>query len=176
MARIALIAVFVAALGFISAVASQRPPEHDLNPEGQPQGLKAGVPHRYYVWHDAQGWHLRTTTARERHRFHGEVIADDGAIRDMRTYRAEHGDWAQVDQNNRRIFFDLSTDEGLDGFDFLTDSQNVRFRLLMDGKERPELVYVGLTGNNPRTLPFAVANPDAKSKTPVVNPVVPRTS
>jgi len=45
---------------------------------------------------------------------------------------------------------------------FLTDSQNVRFRLLMDGKERPELVYVGLTGNNPRTLPFAVANPDAK--------------
>ena len=60
--------------------------------------------------------------------------------------------------------FDLSTDEGLDGFDFLTDAQNLRFRLLMDGKERPELVYVGLTGTNPRTLPFAVPNPDAKPR------------
>src|SRR5687767_14577792 len=82
MVRIAFVAVLVAILGMVSASAQrggpQRGPQRGLNPEGQPRELRAGAPHRYYAWHDSQGWHLRTTTAGERHRFHGEIVATDG--------------------------------------------------------------------------------------------------
>src|SRR5207253_470940 len=62
----------------------------------------------------------------------------------------------------RRIDFDLTTDRGLDGFDFHTDATNVRFKLLMDNKERPQLVFIGARGANPNTVPFIMHNPEAR--------------
>jgi hypothetical protein len=166
MMRFLWMALFVTVLGLVSAGAYQRGPQRELNPEGQPEGFKAGVNHRYFVWHDREGWHLRTTTARERHRFHGEVVPDEGSIQDLRTFRRERGDWVTLGPNGSKVLFDLSTDEGLDGFDFRSNAQTLRFRLLMDGKERPELIFVGLTGNNPPAVPFAITNPEGKPKPP----------
>jgi hypothetical protein len=164
--------VLLIVLGLGSASGYQRTAQPNLNPEGQPQALKIGATHRFYVWHDKDGWHLRTTTARDRHRFHGEVVADDGSIRELRTFQRERNDWVKAAPNGEKVFFDLSTDEGIDGFDFRSDSQNLRFRLFMDGKERPELVFVGLTGSNPSTVPFALTNPEGKPKqlTPLPRP------
>lgn len=162
MVRIALFTVLLAMTSIAMVSAQRATPQLDLNPKGQPRDMRAGAPHRYYVWHDHEGWHLRTTTARERHRFHGEVIADQGAIQNVRTFKRERGDWVRVDADGRKVFFDLSTDEGLDGFDFRTEAQSLRFRLFMDGKDRPELVFVGLTGAHPNNVPFALLNPDAK--------------
>ncbi|MEW6729723.1 MAG: hypothetical protein AB1489_00165 [Acidobacteriota bacterium] len=164
MVRLALIVTILAMLGLVTASAGQRSVHQGLNPEGQPRGMGKGSTHRYLIWHDNQGWHLRTTTARDQHRFHGEVLTDNGRIYDLSTFRRERNDWVQIAPQGQRIFFDLSTDEGLDGFDFKSDAQNIRFRLLMDNKDRPDLVYVGLTGSNPREIPFSIVNPDAKSK------------
>src|SRR5262245_9347193 len=103
MARSTLLLLLIAVLGLASASAQRRGrgrlerpdrpvSSNQLNPEGQPRNFKAGETHRYFVWHDREGWHLRTTTARQRHRFHGEVIAIEGLITELRPLPGERFD------------------------------------------------------------------------------------
>lgn len=147
----------------LSAASAQRNQARDqMNPEGQPRSFKAGLTHRYFVWHDQTGWHVRTTTAKEKHRFHGEVVAIDGIIGQLSPLPGERFDRAKLSPNKDRIIFDLITVKDLDGFDFKSEAKELRFKLFMDDKERPELVFVGLTAANPSLVPFVMVNPDAK--------------
>ncbi len=171
MFRFAVIVGLIITLSF-ATLAQRGTPARKLNPEGQPRGMGKGSTHRYLIWHDNQGWHLRTTTAREKHRFHGELVVEEGRLTDLRTIDREGRDWVQIAPGSGRIFFDLRTDADFDGFDFRSDAEKIRFRLFMDGKESPEQVYVGLTAANPTEIPFALVNPDFKSK-PKITPLPP---
>jgi hypothetical protein len=119
---------------------------------GRP-GFASGSPESYWVWHDPEGWHLRTTTAHHAHRFHGVVEPVDGAIADLRPTRLEWND--RVRAIPRGIEFDFETDGAEDGFDWHVTSGCNRFYLEVDGVPRPDLVHVGREAHIPHEIPFA---------------------
>jgi hypothetical protein len=119
---------------------------------GRP-AFEAGSPESYWVWHDEAGWHLRTTTARKPHHFHGWVEPVGGIITDLHATRTEWGD--RIRLVPRGIEFDFETDGGEDGFDWRVSSGCNRFDLRVDGAERPGLVHVGAEGHHPDHIPFA---------------------
>ena len=43
------------------------PEKRDMEENGEPKGFRRGDSERYAVWHDQNGWHLRTTTAKVEH-------------------------------------------------------------------------------------------------------------
>lgn len=134
-------------------------PIANIEMDGQPQDFKEGESHRYFLWRDGQGWHLRTTTALRRHRFRGEIVTNGGKINNFKTFDLEgRSDWTQITSDRERVYFDLTTDKGLDGFDFTTEAQTVSFNVTLDGRARPEVVFVGNNNSHPDSVPFSLNN------------------
>ena len=129
-----------------------------LDPTGQPKDLKAGQSHRFYVWRDDKGWHLRTTTGKEKHFFAGVVSVVGGKIGNFSTFQFEKKDTLKVNSTRTQLAFDFATDTQIDGFDFQTDAQSVKFDLRMDGKRNADVIYVGTNAESPRNIPFELSN------------------
>jgi len=115
--------------------------------------VSQGANGSYFIWHDAAGWHLRTTAGDRRHRFHGRVLpALGGEIVEARPIQSEPRD--RFSHSLGGIAFDFSTYGGIDGFDWRTSSGCSRFELLVDGRPRPARVKLGGRMRNPRRVPF----------------------
>jgi hypothetical protein len=119
---------------------------------GRP-AFHSGSPVGYWVWHDDGGWHLRTTTHRSRHRFHGWITAIDGRVDEVRPTRLEWRDRVHVGQ--RGVEFDFETDGDEDGFDWRVTSGCNRFELLVDGRADRRVVHLGGPGYEPKGVPFS---------------------
>ena len=119
---------------------------------GQP-AFHAGSPEAYWIWHDAGGWHLRTTTMAARHRFHGAVYpAAGGVLSDVRPVGLEWGD--RIRMGARGIEFDFETHGFEDGFDWRVSSGCNQFDIFIDGKPHPHKVHLGAGAMHPRGIPF----------------------
>src|SRR5688572_16672325 len=55
-------------------------PAIEVNPVGEPKGLSRGDAVRYFLWHDAEGWHLRTDSNGKPHRFQGRIDVVAGKV------------------------------------------------------------------------------------------------
>lgn len=103
---------------------TEPPPPPNVNPvatpanvaNGRPPNLKPGAQAAYWVWRDANGWHVRTTTAKNLHRFHGKVTGD---IVNVKPVRTEMND--RMKSTKDWILFAFETAGNLDGFDFTTN-------------------------------------------------------
>ena len=83
--------------------------------QGQPETFEAGGRAGYYIWHDARGWHLRTTTPqRSPHKFTGTIVSADD-IKLVHQYRDEGRDSVTVRGN--KLTFTFVTYNGVDGVD-----------------------------------------------------------
>ena len=51
-----------------------------LDPRGKPMGFHTGDTVRYAIWHNENGWHLRTTTAKREHVFRGHIRVEGGIL------------------------------------------------------------------------------------------------
>ncbi|MCC6645877.1 MAG: hypothetical protein IT374_09940 [Polyangiaceae bacterium] len=123
--------------------------------EGKPAGAVAGAPEAVWIWHDAAGWHLRTTTARNLHRFQGRVWGAKGKIGNVTPTRTELGD--RFRKAGNWMFFDFNTKGGEDGFDFMVaESDCVHFMLTIDGQPQPSRIHVGAQGTSPPKANFRV--------------------
>ena len=115
-----------------------------INVEGRPDRFDAGDSGAAYIWHDATGWHLRTTdAARGAHHYTGTITASPGAsfsaVRPVRDERDDHV-WTTADNV---LHYDLTTYRGIDGFDFRVSAcaadrahEALRFSLDYDGREQ----------------------------------------
>jgi hypothetical protein len=111
--------------------------------EGRPS-FDAGDSGAAYVWHDANGWHVRTTDAtRGAHHYTGSISASPGAafvgVRPVRNERDDHV-WVTGDNV---LHYDLTTYRGVDGFDFRVtacahdrDHEALRFSMDYNGREQ----------------------------------------
>lgn len=122
--------------------------------EGKPRDLRGGESHRYYVWRDDQGWHVRTTTGKSKHLFEGTITSLGGKVQNYGTVQLENKDLVKINSNRTQLSFRFATDRGIDGFDFQTDASALRFDLKLDGERRSDAIYLGLDGENPRSAPF----------------------
>jgi len=122
-----------------------------LDPRGRPKGMGPNAPSGYYIWQDERGWHLRTTTGNEKHKFSGEIISEGGSISAVKQYREEAGSWFK--QQGNRITIDLTTDKNIDGIDFQSTG-GLTFKLSIDDLEEPSAIRIGANGDNPSGIPF----------------------
>jgi hypothetical protein len=122
------------------------------SPRGKPDGMEPGQTARWYVWYSDSGWHVRTTTKSKEHEFGGTIRVLGGQVTSVKVDKLESkGDWWKLSEGNKVLTLDLKTKGNMDGFDFqVGDKANqVVLTLLIDGKERSDLIYVGKHGAHP---------------------------
>lgn len=127
--------------------------------QGKPLSFEPGGAAGYYVWHDSDGWHLRTTTPTDRpHSFTGKIVSSDD-IRLVRQFRDEGAD--RLSLNGNTITFSMVTYNGVDGIDFKVGcTESVSFALKANGRAVPASnIWLGATGTA-RTNPFRVHRVD----------------
>lgn len=135
---------------FIDTPPPAEPPhEHPKNiSAGRPADLRAGAPEAYWIWHDANGWHVRTTTETHMHRFTGRVWTNKGEVGNVHAQRLEVTDRFRKSGNS--MSFDFQTQGGEDGFDFqVAESNCASFFLQIDGAVRLDRIRIGASEKNP---------------------------
>jgi hypothetical protein len=130
--------------------------------QGKPEGYKPGNSAHFYVWHSDGIWHLRTTTAKQRHRFQGLIQVQGGVLTDLKVPNGEalgpNSDRIAWNKDRTAILFDFVTDGGADGVDFKVHKKTDQliFTLSIDGKPAPQRIEVGRKGRNPDTAKFVL--------------------
>lgn len=123
--------------------------------QGRPDNLHAGGDVGYYVWHNDDGLHIRTTGPGERHVFHGEVVTP-GTIHNVELIRGEGDDAFALRDAGHKLVFTLETWDGIDGLDFNIDGgRGMTLRLERDGGlVSTSEIYLGNDGQHPEHNPF----------------------
>ena len=129
-----------------------------FDPVGEPKGLLTGQPSRYYVWHEGNHWHLRSTS-RKFINFRGIVRVLNGQVGFVRPIgfeKSQKDSWA-YDAERREIRFACKTGPSFDGLDFRIEGRNafVEFEIHHLGRGRPGAIFIGPEQKNPPGVPFA---------------------
>ncbi|CUH95235.1 putative secreted protein [Propionispora sp. 2/2-37] len=125
--------------------------------EGQPEDFRLGRSQGYFIWHDDDGLHLRTTTKYRSHIFSG-ILHTDGRFTDVDGVRLEDNDRYKVKQGGHTIDFRFDTSGGADGIDFkVSGGKKVEFELYMDGHRiSPYKIYGGEDNWHPESNRFKI--------------------
>ena len=152
--RSVLQTIAVAALfGFSSALLiADDEPVIEVDPVGEPKNLSKGNALRYFLWVDAEGWHVRTDTAGKAHDFNGVIDVVEGKVTSISEFQSlevgkkkKKSDVGILNKARNQITFKFHTKKQRDGFSFQLDdaATEVRFRLLIDGKPQPNRIIIG---------------------------------
>jgi len=136
-----------------------------ISPEGRPDALDAGDAGAVYVWHDGDGWHIRTTDARPvDHHYTGTIRLQPAAANfaDIRTVRDERDDHVSVDGTNT-LRYDFHTFASIDGVDFHVTCpagrrdghERLAFHTDFDGHPISDRVRIGDSKQSPKSADFA---------------------
>jgi hypothetical protein len=125
--------------------------------QGQPATFAAGARAGDYIWHDANGWHLRFThpgTARAI--FSGTIVSN--APLAVKGYRLESGDSFSLSADHKTLTYRFTNFGRIDGLDLRTAcASRLAFKGLMAGLKLPVgRIWVGRAGNHPLQNPFVV--------------------
>jgi len=136
-----------------------------ISPEGRPDGLDAGDAGAVYVWHDGDGWHIRTTDQRAvDHHYTGTIrlLPAGESFVDLRPVRDERDDRIFVDGDNV-LHYDFHTFASIDGADFRVTCADRRrgarerlaFHTEFDGRPISDRVRIGDRKQSPKSADFA---------------------
>lgn len=142
---------------FVLLVAPIGEAQRGPDPEGQPTQLREGAMASYWIWHDYDGFHLRTTTATDRRVFAGRIEFSGGSGW-VKAYQL--GPNGEVKLTNQGITFRMPTERNLVGFDFRMDyNTQATLSLELDedkGAKVLEHVFMGQNNAHPITNPFTI--------------------
>jgi len=144
-------------------MADKRDKRPEMDPRGEPEGLKKGITECFKVWHNADGWHVRVVNGKgtRDHRYQGTITVENGVVESISSHLAkkngEESQWKHGAKKNE-IAFDFATPEREDGINFKASkgASSVRFSLRIDGKDVPDQIFVGKRGDNPASSTFVV--------------------
>ena len=144
---------------FLAMGAVQSKAQGGADYQGQPSLLREGAEASYWIWHDRDGYHLRTTTAHDRRTFSGR-IAFTGEGWWVKSYQLGAED--EVRLTNEGVHFRLRTQKTLEGFDFrMQPGTQSTFYLELDdtgaGKLR-EHTFIGHENLHPQSIPFSLSH------------------
>ena len=144
-----------------------------IDPNGRPPGTHAGATARYALWHDGEGWHLRTMTAEQEHQFRGYIVAHKGIIVQAHATTLE-GSGAKADRwklgpEKHRLTFDFSTKGGEDGIDWRVEGNDPELEFFLEiGEKGPKFIadriFIGASGAHPSSGPFSLPAHPGKKK------------
>ena len=124
--------------------------------QGKPD-LNAAGDFGYWLWHDEDGLHLRTTTRGRPHLFSGVIRSRErNEFFDVHRVRQEHtvvNDDRTVVADNDAIRFRFVTYDGMDGIDFRLSGGAFCVQLADDGREATGATHLGAAETAPQQLP-----------------------
>jgi hypothetical protein len=139
------------------------PPGHDDSwpryVQGKPDNFEAGGPGGVYVWHDAEGWHLRVTHRTDEKAVFTGTIATRGRLVDVHGVALEGNDWLKVGPHQHELRFSFNNYGHIDGIDFRTAcAPALAFSFQRGGIEVPAgHVFLGDEARHPDSDPFRIA-------------------
>ena len=125
--------------------------------QGKPVAFTSGGRAGDYLWHDANGWHLRVT-----HRgsakvvFTGKIVSDTALS--VKGYHLESGDKFQLSADLKTLTYRFTNYGHTDGIDFRTAcATRLWVRGSMAGVKLPVgRIWVGRAGHHPLQNPFVI--------------------
>ncbi len=126
---------------------------------GRPTYDTGAVP-GFWIWHDDAGWHLRTTTSGDLHRFRLIIEPVEGAFTRAQPTRPELAE--RMRSGPHRIELDLRTRAFDEGLDWDVTSGCNRFWLELNGEAKTGRVYLGPNGHPPASIPFVRCTPASR--------------
>lgn len=165
--RVALI--LVAACAVSSTARAQDPFQKVLEVDswGAPEGIGRSDHPQYFVWQDEQGWHVHTDTSGQRQEFNITIETVGGRVLRLENISGLEGkkkknkgkDHGKLSADRRTIKATFVTSIKTDGIDFTVDANTsvLRFRLLVNGEERPKSIALGANKIVPKTAAFALS-------------------
>jgi len=132
-----------------------------ISPDGRPNNYGIGEPARYYVWHDNQGWHVRSTAPKGRLiGFRGAVRLHNAKFLAVRQIGFDkRSDFGGVNEARTEARFKFLTANKFDGFDFNvegSDDAKIEFELFVNGRKHADRIFIGGKAENPKAFQFAV--------------------
>ena len=124
---------------------------------GKPRTFRPGEIKGYFIWHDDNGLHIRTTTRGQLHVFSGGLHTN-GRFVDVHGVRLEDNDMYRVGAERHQLNFRFETAGGVDGIDFkVAGGEKVVLNLLIDGhKIYPGEIYGGFDSWHPSENKFEI--------------------
>jgi hypothetical protein len=124
--------------------------------DGAPD-LNHDSPTGYYIWHNDNGFHLRTHGPNARHDFDARLTTD-GTFEDVDVVRLESRDGVQVLDGGHELTIHFNTFDATDGVNFRIDGgERLRLALRLDGQLiGTERIFLGHFGAHPERNPFVL--------------------
>lgn len=122
-----------------------------------PPALTEDSPTGYFVWHNTDGFHLRTHGPAAEHKFVARLHTD-GKFTDVDAVKLEKDDKLKIKDDGHTLVLRFHTYDGFDGVNFHIDGgHKLRLNLKLDGKEAPlSSIYLGEDGAHPKSDPFTI--------------------
>ncbi len=125
--------------------------------QGTPATLKSGAATGDYIWHDANGWHLRVTHPGSRKvTLTGRIVSS--APMTIKPARLEKGDRLTLSADKKTLTYKFYNYGKIDGVDFKTAcAQRLRFAASVNGSKLSRTrIWLGRHGRHPLENPFVV--------------------
>ena len=134
------------------------PDEHwPLYVQGRPAGLDNGDTNGWYVWHDDQGFHVRTTTPADKDHVFIGVFETGGQFTDVDKVRFEQADDLRLTDGGHKLTVKFHTHDGVDGVNFRVTGDRLSLKLSENGDLVPRSrIFVGADGDHPEDNPFII--------------------
>ena len=141
------------------------------DPKGKPKDYKVGSG-KYAIWYDDAGWHVRATAAKVGQKFTGKVESVEGKFTSFKlvsttakTPAPKKGAGGLPGFEGKELDVKFTLLKGSEsGFDFKLDdaTKGIKFTLMVDEKEAPELILIGSQGAHPKEATFELLPKPAK--------------
>ena len=114
-------------------------------------------PTGYFIFHDENGFHLRTHGPKAEHDFRA-VLHTKGTFENVDPIRLEQADTVDITDGGHRMVLHFHTFDGIDGVNFTVNGgDKLHLKLEMDGKLAPtNQIYLGPQGKHPKQNPFTI--------------------
>ena len=150
----------------LNVAAADKQPAASLDPRGRPDEGLTKQERRYYVWHDVDGWHLRSAS-RGLNKFEGTVRITGAGFTKFRPIGLETkgsgADQWLLNKERTELRFLINTSTSFDGFDFDfgRGATEVEFDLTVGGKKEPKRIFIGRKAVHPASTTFKLpADPE----------------
>jgi hypothetical protein len=125
--------------------------------QGMPVGFHSGARAGDYIWHNSNGWHLRTTHAsNSRLVFTGRIVSDTPLT--VTGVRLERGDTYTLSADKLTLTYRFQNYGNVDGLDFRTAcATTLHIKGSMAGAKLPlARIWIGRAGTHPLSNPFTI--------------------
>jgi|1186.fasta_scaffold72003_2 hypothetical protein len=126
--------------------------------QGEPKGINPKTSAATYMWHDADGWHVRVTHHTTNLKSFSGQITTTGTFGRAKPVRLEKADSFAVSADRHSLTFLFKNHGYVDGVDFKTRcAPSVKFAFQSDGKATPRSrIVIGRNNVHPKHNPFTI--------------------